>query len=132
MDSRLITSYGVEIANQASFALEGMMDRAAEKLGLDGYQIRERNLLKVGDKFSTGHLIDEGCGDALRAWFGGCGFVYAACALRISAATSGPPTNVIDFVFLGPTAFSRNVLTNHCALENALLRWLSCFKFDSI
>ena len=47
------------------------------------------------------HLIDEGCGDALRAWVGGCGFVHAACALRISAATSGSPTNVIDFVFLG-------------------------------
>ena len=65
------------------------------------------------------HLIDEGCGDALRAWVGGCDFVHAACALRISAATSRSPTNVIGI--FEPTAFSRNVLTNHRALENALL-----------
>ncbi len=49
-------------ANQASFGVEGIMDRAAEKLGLDSYQIRERNLLKEGDKFSTGQLIDSGVG----------------------------------------------------------------------
>ena len=42
------------------------------------------------------HLVDGGCGDALRAWVVAGGFVHAACALRISAATSGSPTNVID------------------------------------
>ena len=63
------------------------------------------------------HLIDEGCGHALRAWVGGCGFVHAACVLRISTATSGSPTNVIDFGIFEPTAFSRNVFTNHRALE---------------
>ena len=75
------------------------------------------------------HLIDDGCGHALGAWVGYCGFVHAACALRISAATSGSPTNVIDFGIFEPTAFPSNVLTNHRALENALSRWLSCFSF---
>ena len=46
------------------------------------------------------HLVDEGCGHALRAWVSGCGFVHAACVLRISTATSGSPTNVIDSGFL--------------------------------
>ena len=61
--------------------------------------------------------IDEGCGDALRAWFGGGGFVHAACALRISTATSGSLTNVIDLGIFGPTTCSRKVLSNHRALE---------------
>ena len=74
-------------------------------------------------------LVDEGCGDTLRAWFGGCGFDHAECALRISAATAGSPTNIIDFGIFGPTACTRKVLTNHLALENALLCWLSSFKY---
>ena len=56
------------------------------------------------------HLVDDGCGDALRAWVVAGGFVHAACALRISAATSGSPTSVIDFGIFEPTAFSRNCL----------------------
>ena len=75
------------------------------------------------------YLIDEGCGYALRAWFGGWGVVHTACARRISAATAGSPTNVIGFGIFWPTSCSRNVLTNHRALENALLRWLSSFKY---
>ena len=55
--------------------------------------------------------------------------LFTPPALRISAARSGSPTNVIDFGIFEPTAFSRNVLTNHRALENALLYWLSCFKY---
>jgi aldehyde oxidoreductase len=49
-------------ANQACFALEGMMDRAAKQLGLDGFAIREKNLLEVGQPFSTGQIMDEGLG----------------------------------------------------------------------
>ena len=49
-------------ANQAAFAIEGMMDRAAARLGIDGYAIRERNLLDVGQPFSTGQLMNEGLG----------------------------------------------------------------------
>jgi xanthine dehydrogenase molybdenum-binding subunit len=49
-------------ANQAAFAVEGMMDRIAEKVGCDAYEIRERNLLTVGDKFSTGQIMTESLG----------------------------------------------------------------------
>mgnify|MGYP001814345993 FL=1 len=49
-------------ANQAAFAMEGVLDRLAEKVGLDGYDIRERNVLDPGDRFATGQLMNESCG----------------------------------------------------------------------
>jgi len=49
-------------ANQASFAVESLVDALADKVGIDGYQMRERNLLEVGEAFSTGQLMDEGLG----------------------------------------------------------------------
>ncbi len=49
-------------ANQASFAIEGCMDLLAAKVGLDGYQIRERNVVDVGDLFSTGQVLEKSVG----------------------------------------------------------------------
>lgn len=49
-------------ANQASFAIEGIMDLLAEKVGIDGYDIRERNILAPGDRFATGQLMTDSCG----------------------------------------------------------------------
>jgi len=48
-------------ANQAAFAIEGIMDRLAEKVGIDGYDIRERNLLRPGDAFATGQVMTASC-----------------------------------------------------------------------
>jgi xanthine dehydrogenase molybdenum-binding subunit len=49
-------------ANQASFAMEGCLDLLAKKVGLDGFQIRERNVVEVGDVFSTGQVLDKSVG----------------------------------------------------------------------
>jgi len=49
-------------ANQASFAIEGIMDLLAEKVGIDGYDIRERNVLAPGDRFATGQVMTASCG----------------------------------------------------------------------
>ena len=49
-------------ANQAAFAIEGVMDILAERVGVDGYDIRERNILAPGDRFATGQLMTESCG----------------------------------------------------------------------
>ena len=49
-------------ANQASFAIEGVMDILAERVGVDGYDIRERNLLGPGDPFATGQKMTKSCG----------------------------------------------------------------------
>ena len=48
--------------NQTAFAIDGMLDRFAEIVGLDGYDIRERNILAAGQPFATGQLMDEGIG----------------------------------------------------------------------
>ena len=43
--------------NQAHFAMEGMMDLLAEAVGVDGYDIRERNILNPGDAGTTGQIM---------------------------------------------------------------------------
>jgi len=47
--------------NQAHFAIEGIMDLLVEKVGVDGYDIRERNILNPGDAFATGQIMRESC-----------------------------------------------------------------------
>jgi xanthine dehydrogenase molybdenum-binding subunit len=49
-------------ANQAHFAIEGAVDLLAEKAGLDGWEIRWRNALAVGDTFSTGQVLEKSVG----------------------------------------------------------------------
>ncbi len=48
--------------NQVTFALEGVLDRLAERTGLDGWDIRWRNALGVGDIFGTGQRLGPGVG----------------------------------------------------------------------
>ncbi|MBI3203131.1 MAG: selenium-dependent xanthine dehydrogenase [Myxococcales bacterium] len=49
-------------ANQASFAIEGCLDLLAKKVGIDGYQIRDRNIVAIGDVFSTGQILEKSVG----------------------------------------------------------------------
>ncbi len=49
-------------ANQASFAIEGILDMLADRIGIDGYDIRERNILAPGDAFATGQRMTNSCG----------------------------------------------------------------------
>ncbi|MBI2572082.1 MAG: selenium-dependent xanthine dehydrogenase [Candidatus Schekmanbacteria bacterium] len=46
--------------NQTSFAIEGLLDRLAAIIGVDGYEIRARNILRPGDAFATGQILDSG------------------------------------------------------------------------
>ena len=46
-------------SNQAQFAMEGVMDILAQKVGLDGWDIRMRNVLGPGDAFATGQVMRE-------------------------------------------------------------------------
>ncbi len=46
-------------SNQAQYAMEGMMDILAEKVGVDGYDIRERNILNPGGTFCTGQIMRD-------------------------------------------------------------------------
>lgn len=49
-------------ANQAAFAMEGMMDILAEKVGIDGWEMRWRNVVDLGDTFVTGQVFDKSVG----------------------------------------------------------------------
>src|SRR4029077_4475407 len=46
-------------SNPAQFPLEGIMDRLADRVGVDGWDIRERNILNPGDAFATGQIMRE-------------------------------------------------------------------------
>lgn len=52
-------------ANQAQFAMEGMLDRLAERVGIDGWEIRRRNVIRPGMVWGPGQIMDEGCDGAL-------------------------------------------------------------------
>ncbi len=49
-------------SNQANFAMEGCLDRLAEKAGIDSWEIRWRNAVGAGDRFGTGQLLGPGVG----------------------------------------------------------------------
>lgn len=49
-------------ANQAAFAMEGMMDILAERVGIDGWEMRWRNVVDIGDTFVTGQVFDKSVG----------------------------------------------------------------------
>lgn len=48
-------------ANQAQFAMEGVLDRLAEKVGISGFDIRLRNVIKPGMVWGPGQVMDDGC-----------------------------------------------------------------------
>src|SRR5580765_6717920 len=45
--------------NQSHFAIEGVMGILAERIGVDGWEIRSRNILNPGDRFATGQVMRE-------------------------------------------------------------------------
>lgn len=47
-------------APQAIYAIERQMDKAAETLGIDPYEIRKRNILRKGDAFPFGQVLEDG------------------------------------------------------------------------
>ena len=48
-------------ANQAQFAMEGVLDRLAEKAGISGWEIRSRNVITPGVVWGPGQKMDDGC-----------------------------------------------------------------------
>jgi xanthine dehydrogenase molybdenum-binding subunit len=62
-------------ANQAQFAMEGVMDRLAALVGIDGWEMRARNVVSPGAVWGPGQVMDDGslgarmCLDAVKpAW----------------------------------------------------------------
>ena len=48
-------------ANQAQFAMEGVLDRLAELVGISGWEIRNRNVIHPGEVWGPGQIMDDGC-----------------------------------------------------------------------
>jgi len=74
-------------ANQAAFAIEGMLDILAERAGVDPWEMRWRNALDVGDTFSTGQVLEAGVGLkrtllAVKEAFHGARYAGIACGVK--------------------------------------------------
>ncbi|HEX6662188.1 MAG TPA: molybdopterin cofactor-binding domain-containing protein, partial [Gaiellaceae bacterium] len=48
--------------SQSNFAVEGTLDRLADAVGIDGWEIRWRNALDTGDNYGTGQKLGPGVG----------------------------------------------------------------------
>ena len=48
-------------ANQAQFAMEGVMDRLADAVGISGWEMRNRNVVEPGRVWGPGQIMDDGC-----------------------------------------------------------------------
>jgi xanthine dehydrogenase molybdenum-binding subunit len=51
-------------ANQAQFAMEGVLDRLAARVGISGWEIRARNVIHPGEVWGPGQIMDDGCAGA--------------------------------------------------------------------
>lgn len=49
-------------ANQSHFAMGACMDLLAEKVGIDGWEMRWRNAVEVGDTFASGQIFEKSVG----------------------------------------------------------------------
>jgi xanthine dehydrogenase molybdenum-binding subunit len=48
-------------ANQAQFAMEGVLDRLAAQVGISGWDIRKANVIQPGMVWGPGQIMDDGC-----------------------------------------------------------------------
>ena len=81
-------------ANQAAFAIDGILDLLAERVGVDGYDIRERNILRPGDRFATGQLMTASCGvrqtlEAVRDVYKNARYAGIACGIKNTGIGNG-------------------------------------------
>jgi xanthine dehydrogenase molybdenum-binding subunit len=80
--------------NQAHFAIEGIMDILAEQVGVDGYDIRERNCLMPGDAFGTGQIMRESCGirqtlEAVKDIYKSAKYAGIGCGIKSTGIGNG-------------------------------------------
>lgn len=83
-------------SHQANFAMEGMMDRLAEKVGIDGWEIRWINALEPGGTFATGQVLGPGVGLkqcllAVRDVYRNARYAGIACAVKNVGVGNGLP-----------------------------------------
>jgi xanthine dehydrogenase molybdenum-binding subunit len=80
--------------SQSNFAVEGVLDLLAERVGIDGWEIRWRNALAAGDRFGTGQLLGPGVGLkrtllAVRDAYRTARFAGIACGVKNTGIGNG-------------------------------------------
>ena len=83
-------------ANQAAFAMESCLDMLAEKVGLDGWDIRWKNALDVGDRFGTGQRLTSSVGlkatlEKVKDAYKSAKFAGIACGIKNCGIGNGVP-----------------------------------------
>jgi len=83
-------------ANQAAFAIDSMIDILAEKVGIDGWEIRYLNALDVGGTFCTGQELDSSVGlkktlEAVRDVYKSAKYAGIACGIKNVGIGNGMP-----------------------------------------
>lgn len=73
--------------NQAAFAIEGCLDELAERVGIDGWEMRSRNIIEPGDRFLTGQRMTKPFGlrktlEAVKEAYRGAKFAGIACGVK--------------------------------------------------
>jgi aldehyde oxidoreductase len=79
---------------QVTFALEGLLDVLAERLGIDRWEIRWRNALDTGDRTGTGQRLGPGVGlkrtlQAVRESFQTADCAGIACGMKNTGIGNG-------------------------------------------
>jgi xanthine dehydrogenase molybdenum-binding subunit len=83
-------------ANQAAFAMESCLDMLAEKVGLDGWDIRWLNALDEGDRFGTGQKLTSSVGlkatlQLVKDQYKKAKFAGIACGIKNCGIGNGVP-----------------------------------------
>ncbi|HEX8185107.1 MAG TPA: selenium-dependent xanthine dehydrogenase [Blastocatellia bacterium] len=83
-------------ANQAAFAIESMLDILAEKVGIDGWEMRYLNALDVGDRFCTGQVLEASVGlkktlEAVKETYKNAKYAGIACGIKNVGIGNGLP-----------------------------------------
>jgi xanthine dehydrogenase molybdenum-binding subunit len=82
-------------ANQAQFAMEGLLDRLAEAAGISGWEIRKRNVITPGAEWGPGQIMDGGsrgaerCLDAVKAAYDTAAAAGKAVGVGLGLKNSG-------------------------------------------
>jgi xanthine dehydrogenase molybdenum-binding subunit len=97
-------------ASQVAFAIDGVLDRLAERVGIDGWEIRWRNALEVGDRTGTGQRLGPGVGLkatllAVRDRYRSARYAGIGCAMKNTGIGNG--LREIGRVILRPRADGR-------------------------
>ncbi len=82
--------------NQSNFAVEGVLDLLAARVGIDGWEMRWRNALEEGDRFATGQRLGPGVGLrrtllAVRDAYRAAPHAGIACAVKNTGIGNGVP-----------------------------------------